>query len=251
MVDNWFSYFFYKINLLAMSFVLFLMGCGKVNSIDLPLSEEGPRGSVLAFFYQDDQVYQKELGFRNVDGQAVVEGDVVLGEFDQLSSKSLSFVLTSANEGAPDFGQFVGVQSLAFAIQDDSLFVYDPVDPNLSIPIQGSITAELAGYILEQSLDGFTPSQCRAHHMRFSICTARGVYRRDPIVVPSEGEQRIRPSALGQTQASSAAERQAESMSRLFGICHTPRRQPGWRSPRIQQSVESTNQTFNSEDSHL
>ncbi|MBK7845759.1 MAG: hypothetical protein IPJ71_19150 [Bdellovibrionales bacterium] len=50
----------------------------------------------MARFFQDDQIYEKELAFKNLNGYALFEDDIVLGKIDDLRSKPLNFVLPSA-----------------------------------------------------------------------------------------------------------------------------------------------------------
>lgn len=203
MGDNWISYCFHKINLLALSAVVVLMGCGEAkNGDDLHLSDDGSDGSVLVRFFQDDSIYEEEMAFKSVNGEAIFEGDLNLGDIDQLSSKPLNFVLPSVQSGALDFEQFRDGQSIAFGVQEGLLLVYDPKNPNLSIPIEY--------YVEKSALSGRDLDQ-------FNTDSLKGASSSDAL---------------------------SSSMCRFFGICHTPRRQPSWGSPRVQRTTEGTSYRF-------
>jgi hypothetical protein len=132
--------FYTRILIATTALFLTLVGnhCGKLNSKDLRLSEDGSRGFILARFFQDDQIFEKELAFKNLNGYALFEDDIVLGKIDELSSKPLNFVLPSAKTGVLDFDQFSGVQSFAFAIQGGRLWTKGIVPYVITAAVSGA-----------------------------------------------------------------------------------------------------------------
>ncbi len=132
--------YFKKILIAMGALFLTLVGnhCGKFNSKDLRLSEDGSRGFVMARFFQDDQIYEKELAFKNLNGYALFEDDIILGKIDELSSKPLNFVLPSAKTGVLDFDEFSGVQSFAFAIQGGRLWTKGIVPYVITSAVSGA-----------------------------------------------------------------------------------------------------------------
>lgn len=157
-----------------MSLYLVSMGCGEYKSDRSTASDaiEISFGLARGVFYQDDKVYEKELVFRNVEGQAIFEGDVVLGKVDQGFSKVLVFDLPSVKDGASDFSQSGDGSSLAFGLQGESLFVYDPSNPNLNIQIQESGTSELAGITLDQSFNTSQRPVCFSRRRGWHYCAS-------------------------------------------------------------------------------
>ncbi|MBK9037916.1 MAG: hypothetical protein IPL83_01950 [Bdellovibrionales bacterium] len=132
---------YFKKILIAMSALfLTLVGnhCGKFSPTDLRLSADGSRGFVTARFFQDDQIYEKDLAFRNLSGYALFEDDIVLGKIDELNSKPLNFVLPSAKTGVLDFEEFNGVQSFAFAIQGGRLWTKGIVPYVITSAVSGA-----------------------------------------------------------------------------------------------------------------
>ncbi|MBK9041289.1 MAG: M12 family metallopeptidase [Bdellovibrionales bacterium] len=113
---------FRRLSLSVNLFFMAISGCGKFDVAHLNLSENGSRGTVLARFFQDQNIYEKELPFRNVDGYAFFEDDIILGRIDKLSVKPLNFVLPSSATGVLDFAEFSGIQSFAFAIEGGRLW---------------------------------------------------------------------------------------------------------------------------------
>jgi hypothetical protein len=113
---------FRRLSLVVSLLFIAVSGCGKFDTAQLNLAENGSRGTVLARFFQDQNIYEKELPFRNVNGYAFFEDDIVLGRIDKLSVKPLNFVLPSAKTGVLDFSEFSGIQSFAFAIEGGRLW---------------------------------------------------------------------------------------------------------------------------------
>ncbi|MBK7843799.1 MAG: M12 family metallopeptidase [Bdellovibrionales bacterium] len=106
----------------SLAFISIISGCGKLDTTSLKLSENGTRGTVLARFFQDQNIYEKELPFRNLNGYALFEDDIILGRIDKLGVKPLNFVLPSATTGVLDFSEFSGSQSFAFAVEGGRLW---------------------------------------------------------------------------------------------------------------------------------
>lgn len=113
---------FRRLSLVVSLLFIAVSGCGKFDTAQLNLAENGSRGTVLARFFQDQNIYEKELPFRNVNGYAFFEDDIVLGRIDKLSVKPLNFVLPSAKTGVLDSSEFSGIQSFAFAIEGGRLW---------------------------------------------------------------------------------------------------------------------------------
>lgn len=113
---------FRRLSLAASLFFMAVSGCGKFDTAHLKLSEDGSRGTVMARFFQDQNIYEKELPFRNVDGYALFDDDIILGRISTLGVKPLKFILPSAKTGVLDSSDFIWTQANAFSLEGGDLW---------------------------------------------------------------------------------------------------------------------------------
>jgi hypothetical protein len=89
-------------------------------------------------FFKTIKFSKRNWFFRNLNGYALFEDDIVLGKIDDLRSKPLNFVLPSAKTGTLDFDEFSGIQSFAFAIQGGRLWTKGIVPYVITSAVSGA-----------------------------------------------------------------------------------------------------------------
>ncbi|MCB0362606.1 MAG: M12 family metallopeptidase, partial [Bdellovibrionales bacterium] len=152
-----------KINLLLkwpkvslMLFWIFLLGCSPYAHRENSSSEENSDRleslllSVPARFFQDNEIYEKDLTFRDVGGYGFFEGDIVLGKTNKLTQTTLNFILPSSQTGMILPEDLDVIRPFGYASQGGRLWTGGIV------PYEFSQEVERAEAAVKQAMDQIT-----------------------------------------------------------------------------------------------